>query len=74
MLFKHNLFNYEIYCQYTQDAPAIDHLIKSYPEFVTIDSLPVEEHGTPDDKVPATDRAQCVCVCVCVCVSWRNLL
>ena len=64
MLFKHTLFNYAIYYQYTQDAPAIDHLIKSYPEFITIDSLPVEEHGTPDDKVPATDRDQCVCVCV----------
>lgn len=34
----------------TQDAPAIEHLIQSYPDFVTIDSLPVEE-GTPDDKV-----------------------
>ena len=40
-----------VYSQCTQDAPAIDHLIKSYPEFVTIDSLPVEEGNTHDDKV-----------------------
>lgn len=46
-------FALSVYCS-TQDAPAIDYLIKSYPEFVAIDSLPVEEGSTPGDKV--TDR------------------
>lgn len=33
-----------------QDAPAIEHLIKSYPEFVKVESLP-SEGETKEDKV-----------------------
>lgn len=35
---------------YLQDATAVEHLIQSYPSYVTVDSLPLEEAST-EEKV-----------------------
>lgn len=38
---------------YLQDASAVEHLIQSYPSYVTVDSLPLEEAST-EEKVADT--------------------